>query len=125
MDQDKTKGNQENSSKKSYNTYNKKKNNNYKSKYKSSNYSKDKSSNSGGYKKDGYKTREGSNKPQGQKKTNHPKSKKVYRGNKYNPRKSRYTRNPAYETAEDIKKDLVRIEKEIRLEIEEIKSMKL
>jgi hypothetical protein len=33
-------------------------------------------------------------------------------------------KKPEIETAEDIKKDIQRIEKEIRLEIEEIKSMR-
>lgn len=47
-----------------------------------------------------------------------------YKKKIYNKR-PRYTRNPADETVEEIKTDIRRIEKEIRLEIEEIKSLKV
>lgn len=43
----------------------------------------------------------------------------------YINRKPRYSRNPAEETVDEIKADIRRIEKEIRLEIEEIKSLKV
>lgn len=43
----------------------------------------------------------------------------------YNSKRPRYSRNPADESVDEIKTDIRRIEKEIRLEIEEIKSLKV
>ncbi|MFO7611485.1 MAG: hypothetical protein R6W99_03220 [Clostridia bacterium] len=59
----------------------------------------------------------------GNKKANH--SNRSFVKKNYSPRKERPVRNPAFETIGDIKKDIQRIEKEIRLEIEEIKSIKV
>lgn len=59
------------------------------------------------------------------------KNKKTYYTNKnykkkyYSSKKGRFHRKPAEETIDEIKRDIRRIEKEIRLEIEEIKSMKV
>lgn len=39
--------------------------------------------------------------------------------------KSRYSKPRADETVDDIKQDIIRIEKEIKLELKEIRSMKL
>lgn len=50
---------------------------------------------------------------------------KNYKKKNYNSRRKKYSRNPALETIEEIKTDIRRIEKEIRLEIEEIKSLKV
>lgn len=50
---------------------------------------------------------------------------KNYRKKSFNPKRNKYTKNPAIETLDDIKRDIRRIEKEIRLEIEEIKSLKV
>lgn len=48
-----------------------------------------------------------------------------YKKKIYNNKRTRYSRNPADETVDEIKTDIRRIEKEIRLEIEEIKSLKV
>ena len=107
---------------------------------KNNNYNKYKKSSSGGpkntnynpnYKKPGQST--GTKKAEDNKnsKNENYKSNKNYYKNKnykkknFNPRRNKYTRNPAIETLEDIKRDIRRIEKEIRLEIEEIKSLKV
>lgn len=39
--------------------------------------------------------------------------------------RNRFPKKPTFETIDDIKRDILRVEKEIRLEIEEIKAMKI
>lgn len=50
---------------------------------------------------------------------------KSYKNNNYNRNTKYSNKSKAEETLEDVKQDIVRIEKEIRLEIEEIKTLKL
>ncbi|MBN2558229.1 MAG: hypothetical protein JXB33_05705 [Clostridia bacterium] len=71
------------------------------------------------------------NTPEQKKSTDGSANKGAVHGNRsfvkknYSPRKEKPSRNPAFETIGDIKRDIQRIEKEIRLEIEEIKSIKV
>lgn len=55
------------------------------------------------------------------------KTKIPFRDSKWNNRNSNYknTRTRTVETAEDITEDIIRIEKEIKMEVQEIKTIKL